>query len=99
MNPRFRKLFVPLIPTEKREQHSLMTEPTVPLGVTDSLTFVSNPIRYKINRFQRIIWENHDCLATGILVQAFDQREVEVLFPPKNTKCTWFTSFIKDIMS
>lgn len=67
---------------QKREKRpSLMTALPIPVGVTGTLTSTcySSYVRYQINLFQRILWDNHDFLATGILVKAFNQIKIEGL--------------------
>lgn len=56
--------------TNRRERHLLMTALTIPFEVTGTLTFTcySSHIRYKINLFQGILLDNHDCLATRVSV-------------------------------
>lgn len=66
-NLRFQKVLEPLIPTGKREMHSLMTSPTIPLGVIDSLIFISNHTRYKIYLILRILGQNGITMTAWLL--------------------------------
>lgn len=59
-----------------------MTAPTIPFEVTGTLTFTcySSHIRYKINLFQGVLLDSHDCSAAGVSVQVFSQIRIEVWF-------------------